>query len=680
MTNNKNKCDRALSERLSNEELAFDPIAWDMMEQKLDEKSKGFILWKAPMVYLLSALTLLTAASILYWPTHYSDPLVNNRISEVESTNSNQEEESSMVIVDNNLTDVDSNSGHGVANKSQSELGSAAIRKSNNHNPNFAQVRNSDANNKITSSGFDTSQSSSQSQEFLSKTTDLVERPVSSLVHDASSTVTTQKSNRILLDVESLDNDFNTLDYNRLIDMDLNQVEIVNPIVRPQHQLNITVGGGMTHLDVDAPLIGSALPTAVAKREAFLSLSYLNRVHRNFGIELGLRGTVQTQRLGHYFNAGDYFLQSPQYAKVKVNAYEGKYEAFANAHFFLPLSQRSELDFYAGYYALNPFTPNAAAGSGGSGIPLPGNEEVNLAEVRVTQNRGFFAGGRLNVGLNYNFLTNKLNNVGIGISYMHELLKDAEGTYSYLTTTDETAVRGNLRANGSGFKVQFTYGIGLDLRSWEERKYKQKIDTGLSNPWYLGLRWGTKQYFLEDILSMTLLQPNLQNQYTTFMLGHYINKRMAIESGLEYSNFQVRAPREFIRPQIYKNLNQGVITIPLALRVDVVQKGRVNLYGKGVFSTDFRLNQTVDLYGDNTAFVTDEDKLLLNAGLEAGIDFTLFSGFQLGLQAKYNHAFRRLAQYEYAVSFDENVYEFQQINLRNRYTSFGVELKYMFNR
>jgi len=85
--NNDNIFDGQLNERLSNEELPFDPLAWEMMEEKLDEKPERGAFWKSGKIYLLGVIALLLLGTITYWPYHYNNTL-DNSISALETSKS----------------------------------------------------------------------------------------------------------------------------------------------------------------------------------------------------------------------------------------------------------------------------------------------------------------------------------------------------------------------------------------------------------------------------------------------------------------------------------------------------------------------------------------------------------------------------------------------------------------
>jgi len=207
-----------------------------------------------------------------------------------------------------------------------------------------------------------------------------------------------------------------------------------------------------------------------------------------------------------------------------------------------------------------------------------------------------------------------------------------------------------------------------------ERRKTENVSTKLKNPWYVGIRYGTKSYLHSDDLSRDLIRPNV-NKYQSISVGHYINQKMALEFGLEYSQFVFSTPfgDNFLLRE------QNIFSVPFAMRYDILQTDRVALYGKGLFSTDFRINPPRSIFTEATGFITDNNNLLLNAGIETGIDFRVFKGVNIGIVGKYNHAFSRAALYQYPEETIQGQYEFRDINLVNKYFSWGVELKYKFN-
>ena len=292
---------------------------------------------------------------------------------------------------------------------------------------------------------------------------------------------------------------------------------------------------------------------------------------------------------------------------------------------------------------------------------------------------GAFVGGRIKLGLNYNFLSNKYNNIGVGVAYMREVIADVEGGYTLVESTDQTAVTGNLRASGTGVKVQLTYGFGLKKAPWKSQKIKK--DTGLRSPWYFGLRYGTKNYLSRDESNLDFANTINGVQIGSIFLGHYVKQKLALEFGLESSEFLFLTPLSaLLTPSGLGIQRLNLLTVPFALKYDVLQSNRFTAYGKGVFSTDFRLDQGYSFFIGDLGQITDESKLLLNAGIEAGIDFRLFGGVTLGVTGRYNHAFRNAARIEFPVQLSENEFEFQGYDLKNQYLSWGVELKYLFNR
>jgi len=682
MKNKNNQFDKELHDRLSNEELPFDPLAWDMMEEKLDKKPKRFFLfWIFTYRYLLGSLSILLLATFIYWSFHYNN-LVDRSHSEVVPIS---DITSDRINATSETSTITALSSEVLPQMSEKEVKSSPIfidtaeRISEIINKPISSVVNNVKDRKsIVNIGL----RDDQIPDNFIKSSSIKVEGIQNIL-DKKNTAQIEKSKSIpnsLLEADESDNEYRIINslsnINNLEtalfafdrEMDFN-IDIEN-IDRPKHQINMTFGAGMTQLDIDEPFVGGITPEAVSNQEMFVSLSYLYRMNRNWGIEIGAQAAYTSQKIAYYFQEGEFNLAASEYGIYNVNAFEGKYELFTNIHFFLPLNQRSELDFYGGFYTLNPFSQQGAWGSGG-GTYSRLNEDVILIGSRVSGTSGAYNGGRIKLGMNYNFLTNKLNNVGVGIAYMHQINNVVEGTYTLIQTSEEAKVSGNLRANPSGFKVQLTYGFGLKRLQWNKSKWRKPSP---KTPWYVGLRYGTKKFILGDDLSRALVNAP-SNKYQSIYVGYYIKQKIAFEIGLEYSEFTFSTPlnEQFILK------SQKLISVPFALRYDLVQTNRLSLYGKGVFSTDFRLNQRRNFPTFETGFLTDKNNLLLNTGLEAGVDFRIVKGVNIGLVGKYNHAFRRAAQYQYPELTSQNDIVFRDINLKNTSFSWGVELKYYFN-
>jgi len=689
MNNNNSQFDKKLHDRLSTEELPFDPLAWEMMEEKLDDEPKrGFLLWFSSYKFLMGVFSILLLATITYWSFHNNN-FQDRGHSEVVSINDSMSnptidihttsDSSTYTIIPS--AEISSSTNNKIKSASTSVIStqhnSAAIEKSVFDEANNVVTRksvNKNVNKKEQQSN-NVSSYDPKIEDTDKNTADIInveQTKISESVHSPISEEIETINNKEIEELSILSKIASSIfTYSREVDLDLKIIEIEEKIDRPKHQINMTVGAGMTQLDIDDPFVGDITPTAISNKEVFLSLSYLYRVHRNWGIEGGAQAAYQTQSIAHYFEAGDYGLSVSEYSKVNFSAYEGKYELFGNVHFFLPLNQRSEIDIYGGFYALNPFSSSVSWG-GGSGTPsFLNNNDITLMRTRANGERGIYNGGRVKLGINYNFLTNKLNNVGIGIAYMHQINNEVEGTYALIQTTEEAAVAGNLRANPSGFKVQLTYGFGLKRLPWAENKLKRPSP---KTPWYMGIRYGTKNYILSDELSRDLVNP-IANRYQSIIIGHYINQKVAFEFGLENYEFTYSTPFN----ENFLLRSQKFLSVPFALRYDVIQTNRFSLYGKGVFSTDFRIRPS-SLSTFATGEITDKDKLLLNAGIEAGIDFRIVKGVNIGFVGKYNQAFSRAALSQYPELSAQNEIVFRDINLKNTYFSWGVELKYLFNR
>jgi len=692
MKDNINMFDRQLNDRLSNEELPFDEKAWEMMEEKLDGNKKGLLaFWNFQSKYLFVAIGIILISSAVYWPIHYYTS--SNSLSTVNTSNPTLiEEQNSMKSTELHLVEDSvslglKNDDPPVTENTQSEPYYYQVKVSNDKpTKNFSNsniqlksnelVFNKDARIKgvaLTGGAEDKliveqlEKSGTVSQEDLTIIKEVVNQQAQEVQLEKIAMINpqiTEEETTVPLGL-------------KLVKTGFEPEGIIN---RPKNQINIALGGGMTQLTVGDPEVGLIKPVATARQEYFYSLGYLRRFNNKFGLELGYQLVRRETRIGHYFKDGDYGLTTPMYGEVDVPVRQTRYELFANLHYFLPLNQRSELDFYAGYYAHNPFEA-IISWDAVNNQALNNSEGTNLISSSASGNQGVFGGGRLKLGLNYSFLTNKRNTIGVGISYMQQIIKENDASYQLFQSSDESKVFGDLKASTSGFKIQVNYGFGLN------KKYSEtKTSKGLRNPWYAGIRWGTKSYQInqaEDPLSRIIVKSFI-HKYSSIYLGHYIKERLAIEFGAEYYSMLFSTPAN-LDPNVvgFRGGFQEVISVPFALRYDLIQKNRFIVYGKGVISTDFKAPGRLPsdgFFGIRLGQETGRDKLLLNAGLETGIDVKLFKGLHLGLQGKYNYAFNQLTNIRYPKSFAENEYVFEDIKIRNSYFSWGVELKYFFNR
>ena len=695
MNNNNSQFDKELHDRLSTEELPFDPMAWEMIEEKLDDEPKRrYLFWITRYRYLLGSLSILLIAAITYWSFHYNNIQANghSEVVSIDDSMSNPTPDMNTTSDSSTYTAIPSveispttnntiksapnyifspqQNSKTIKNRVSGEADNVVTRKLVTKNV-IKEEKEEEQTNDV--STYD--QIIGDTDEITSGITNIEQTKISESVHNIISEEIKTLDNIEIEELSILNNTSSSIfTYNREVAFNANIVEIAQKIDRPKHQINMTIGAGMTQLDIDDPIVGDITPTAISKQEIFLSLSYLYRMHRNWGIEVGAQAAYQSQTIAHYFQEGEYGLSVSEYGSININAHEGKYELFGNVHFFLPLNQRSEIDLYGGFYALNPFSSSVSWGSGADKFSRLNNNDITLIRSRAAGELGIFNGGRVKLGVNYNFLTNKLNNVGIGIAYMHQVNNIVEGSYTLVQNSEQARGRGNLRANPTGFKVQLNYGFGLKKLPWSGNKLRRPSS---KTPWYIGLRYGTKSYIFNDDLTRDLVKANT-NKCQNLSIGHYINQKMAFEFGLEYSEFVFSTPTRIINR--YSSEIQKVVSIPFSLRYDLLQSTRISLYGKGVFSTDFRLNQNIPFSTNSTGFINDENKLLLNAGLESGIDFRIFNGVSLGVVARYNHAFNRTALYQYPELSAQNEIVFRDINLKNQYFSWGIELKYLFNR
>jgi len=693
MYNNNSQFDKALHDRLSTEELPFDPMAWEMMEERLDEKPKrGFLFWLTNYRYLIGSLSVLLIATIAYWSFHYNNfddrtrsevvSISNSKLNTTTEKNTTSEPATITTNQPNTkslTTSIKSNKSlpaHTKYKEKKSEIINKPISNVINDVINKSSVKNNtivkEQVPKITKNYLKITDENKKIVTAVSTAQITKIESVQNIMHQIEKAAIKKEKINELTTIGIIET--SALAYDSAVDFDIDIAKVEEKIDRPKHQLNMTIGAGMTQLDIDDPIVGNIKPTAISNQEAFLSLSYLHRMHRNWGIEIGAQAAYQSQTIAHYFQEGEYGFKDSEYSKASSNVFETSHEFFSNIHFFLPLNQRSELNIYGGYYAFNPLSGQINS-SRGTSVPSVINRNVDLINMQATGRSGNIASGRIKLGINYNFLTNKLNNIGIGVAYMHQLENVTEGNYTLIQTTEEAAVSGKFRANSSGLKVQMTYGFGLKRFPWNKKTTK-KTSTKLKNPWYIGLRYGIKKYIFNDDLSRDLIGAN-SNRTQSIYAGHYIHRRMAFEFGLAYSEFVFSTPTG---PSSYRVKRQNLISIPFALKYDLLQTDRVSLYGKGVFTTDFRIDPRRKYLENETGFITDDNNLLLNAGIEAGIDFRIFEGVNIGFVGKYNHAFSKAALYQYPELSAQNEIVFRDINLKNTYFSWGVELKYLFNR
>jgi len=699
MKDNKNTFDKELKARLNSEELPFDPMAWEMMEEKLDGKSGSVPFWFSMKKYLLAGLALLALSALIYWPIISSNNSEDN-LSQIEvidnttKTSADRTSTSATQLTDNPVSKNETEITEIVTAKTSTTALGTSLNSEQKEETKHASTL---VNNRSLKKEENKVNSTNSRHAANTKTTVLDSESIISSVNssDSTSQSSTTKNNSAALPYEhrtasaatSLIPDLASLAalpisqllVDRIIDNEIDIVDVETEVQRPQHQINLSLGAGTNQINIDEAPDPNATPVATAQKEMFLSLSYLYRNKRNLGYEVGAQGLVQNLRIANYFEQGEYGLNEPRYATVGLNAREFRYELFGNVHYFLPLNQRSELDLYAGYYALNPFNLSRGTWASGQSRRLdPRSSTTDLVRSEVSGRDGPFEGGRVKLGLNFNFLTNRLNNVGIGISYMHEIIKDVEGTYAFFRTSDETRVLGNLSTNASGFKVQFTYGFGLNKAPWKTQISK-KEDSGLRSPWYIGVGNYGRGYRQKDGLSGRLFESRSAHANGSFYFGHYIKKKLALELGLGFSQLMYRT--RYRLPEHFHANDICLITIPIALRRDIYQSKFITLYAKAIASVDFRITKEAIL-GDLSSKSVDEEKLLVNAGLAAGIDFRIFQGFHLGLTSNYNLPFRSIAtiQQPVPVGGSENEIILEEFSIHNRYLSWGVELKYFFNR
>ena len=702
--------DKNLSEKLSQGELDFDPIAWEMMEVRLDDEDKR----KAPLFTLKSVRRLMLLLLLITCgiATKYLWNSEQDLTSDLETNlrqESNSEIQKGVDTTEKKLSPNNSslnsdkkNSAIEPRQKIETSISSTNTvttsqykrteKREENRNDSYVQTGHQGQNRQTMmtaptqsaptqsapSSTVSDESDTSNSNKATSKTS-LYNRNAPAI----QKTETLDVNNRVnLSETNLLGHRDQFLSWNRsIIVYEHNQIDVVveEPLIeRPTHQLNISIGTGMGVLDIEAPFKGDLLPVATQKRDQFLAASYLNRmIHPRIGLEIGAQVGSQTNRISKYVLTNDNFISEPAYGSVSVASTAGEIELdlFANVHYYLPIGRRTELDFYAGYYAANPFESPGGWGSG-NGSFVNGTSTRFLASD-VSGDSGPFEGGKIKIGMNFNLLTNKINTVSFGISYMHEVVKDVEGVYTFFETTDNANTIGNLSTNGSGIKVQLNYSFGLGKQIKELRNRNMVKQ----NKWYLAARYGTKNYLFKDDLSRNLISVNPQHS-TSILVGHYINTRWSLEMGIEQYQLVFSTPIDITEtPSSFKLDKLFMLSIPMAVRYDAIQSKALTVYGKGIFSNDIRTSLTSsDFLGAySSGFLTDEDRLLLNAGLEIGAEYKLFRGLHLGIHGKYNQPFKDAARYQYPKIDTQGEYSLEDIVHRNQYFGLGVELKYIFN-
>ena len=690
-----NNFDKNLSKKLSQEELDFDPMAWEMMEAKLDEEEKR----KAPLfsrskwgLFLLAFLITSAVGTHYLWNSDQemtsdlerrSIPPSKKASQKVAKSEKDISPNNSPLLSGNANSIIESQQETETIQSSNSTRATTVSKKAITKTDSYVQNRNQISERQKTSSNLtptsDINKYSSVTSNYHRSPSKFSEGKLNIPIIKKGNSIEI-KTRASLTETSPLSKRDQYLSWDSSIltePGELDFTEVQPPIERPNHQINISIGAGMANLDIEAPLKGDLMPVATHKRDQFLAASYLNRsIHPRIGLELGAQLGSQTNRISKYVLANDEFISEPAYGSVSVASTAGEIELdlFANVHYYLPINRRTELDLYAGYYAANPFESSGSWGSS-NGTFVDGTS-TRFLSTDVAGNSGSFEGGKIKVGLNFNVLTNKINTVSFGISYMHEVVKDVNGTYTVFETTDNANTVGKLSTNGSGLKVQLNYSFGLG-KQIKELRYRRIVKR---NKWYLATRYDTKKYLFKDELSKNLIAPNPQRS-SSILIGHYINNRWALEMGLEQYQLVFSTPSEIAETPTSFNINKEfILSIPMAIRYDAIQANALTVYGKGVISKDIRTRIASNFpIAYSSGSLTDEDRLLLNAGLEIGAEYKLFGGLHLGIHGKYNQPFSNSGRYQYPKVDDQGEFFLEDVVQRNQYFGLGVELKYLIN-
>lgn len=704
MNNRYNKSfEENLRRRLEQEELGFDEKAWEMMEGKLDSalvpwfKSRGFVLGSS----ILGIFLLLGLGWNLFLSDHQTISATSQEsLSKIQMDEDSNTETSSnlsvekMDLVETNVTmdelDLTLNTtdqvqvengdrkNHSQATvlykKSQeSEQNSVSITTSNHSNntaPTSDYVFNNQKNRKNRNIG--PGNDSHTQTAFYDKIN------VDGIIKDRKNKKDSKKVGLIdekknyIKGFSLLTKKMSSLEDAEWMIDDPEMIEIEEHIDIPKHYVNLTIGGGMANLAIDDPTHGDLKPISGFNRELFLSLSYLYRLHNRFGIEAGVQAQLYQFIMNKTLEEGTFNLDRDHHLFEFINHGDVKLEPFVNLHFFQRINRRLDLDIYTGFYA--------------NGLPASGEQlgyrsssSGKIGDTWLLSQKQFYgATGRLKVGANFNILTSKLNTVGIGVSYAKNLYGSPQGSYALFQNADNSLAGGNFTTNGDGFKIQLTYGFGLDkdrldLRYMDKEKVFGKKNYFLSL--HFGIRSSSGQRILNDCNTGDCINFYTGNSgYVDFSLGHYISDKWALGIGLGYQNIRHFVPFDPLH-HLYYDL--AVFNVPTFIQYDFFTKGRINLYGQIGLSFDFSRDRNVFAVTESYhPRVIADDKLNTTLRTAVGADFKLFKGLSIGIDVKRQIAFNDIFEIEKEVSFDDE--RIVQLGIRNTYFMGGVNLKYLF--
>lgn len=686
-----------LRRRLEQEELGFDEKAWEMMESKMDDtvtpwyKSKGFILGSS-----LVALIFMAGLGWNLFSTHIDaeSKIQQKAVSEIQIDENLSEEKAT----DIGLEEKDVVMNNSIVSDSTSELinTESVINKKQKLAPIANNLQQKKAKNSDANTALNSARSTQANNEFVfnyKKNSDIQLDENSNLtfsqtkIYDKIYTgdiinkkKKAKKETGLIDEKKNYIKSFSLLpmksskieDREWMID-DPQMIDIEEHIDVPQHLINLTFGGGMANLDFDDPSFGDLKPLSAINRESYFSLSYLRKAFNNFGIEAGLQVQLFQYRMTKSLEEGTYNLDRDYHLTKSINYGNVKVEPFVNFHFFQKINRRLDLDIYAGYYAMN--LPSGIEQNGYSGGSSGKIEDTWLLSHRLN----YGGSGRLKLGANFNILTTKLNTIGLGIAYSHNLYGTPQGTYALFQSADNSLAGGNYRANGNGFKIQLTYGFGLDKDRLELRYMDKKKVFGEKNffaSFHFGIRSSSPNTILNDCFTGDCVNFYSRNsEYLDFTLGHYISEKWALGLGLGFQNVRHFVPFD-MEHELYYDLQ--VINVPLFAQYDFYTKNKINLYTQIGPSFDFKLANNITYTGFESYVprTAEEDKLQVNLRVGLGLDFKIAKGLSIGADVKSQFAFDNVFVIEKEVAYNDD--RILRLAIRNTYVMGGLNLKYLF--
>lgn len=206
------------------------------------------------------------------------------------------------------------------------------------------------------------------------------------------------------------------------------------------------------------------------------------------------------------------------------------------------------------------------------------------------------------------------------------------------------------------------------------------LATAQESNWYLSARVAKKNFVHSNNLTATLSPPD-RGYYGGIGLGTYISPNVAVETGIEYYSFVLSVPFSSTQENtLYGMMRYNLISIPMSIRYDFYKRNNLQFYAKVSLSVDVKHddNSLSSSEKENVSTIDlSEDKLLLNAGIEAGADYRLTNNLRIGAFANWTYAFNDAYTLEYN-KYDASQPYTQYIPLNNKHFGFGLELKLDF--